>query len=46
MTTTLPGLQYQVLLDKRVAILYWPATHRIGWLIHLLQIGKRQLVMR
>ena len=34
MTTTLPGLQYQVLLDKRVAILYWPATHvhRIGWL--------------
>ena len=29
MTTTLPGLQYQVLLDKRVAI---PATHRIGWL--------------
>lgn len=43
MTTTLPGLQYQVLLDKRVAILYWPATHRIGW---LLQIGKRQLVIR
>lgn len=32
MTTTLPGLQYQVLQDKRVAILYWPATHRIGWL--------------
>lgn len=43
MTTILPGLQYQVLLDKRVAILYWPATHRIGWLP---QIGKRQLVIR
>lgn len=43
MTTTLPGLQYEVLLDKRVAILYWPATHRIGWLP---QIGKRQLVIR
>ena len=43
MTTTLPGLQYQVLLGKRDAILYWPATHRIGWLP---QIGKRQLVIR
>ena len=43
MTTTLPGLQYQVLLDKRVTILYWPATHRIGWLP---QIGKRQLLIR